>query len=371
MRTLKDLLAPAVLPASALNKGGDTLLGAINNAVHATLASASTIDIGAAASNSITVTGTAAITSLGTIADGAVRTLTFTAALVLTHNAVSLILPTGSNIATEAGDVVEFTSLGSGNWRCTAYQRATGVPIAPVKTVSGKSIFGVGDIAGGMIPTAVKSIAYTAVANDMVRVDPTASAFTVSLPAAPADGDLVGVFDVTNKCGVHAVLLAATGGKTVEGDATGMSIDVPGSFVVVMYNAATGNWKLQMTPLQASGILGIDHGGTGATTAAAALAALGGAPVGGYTVQLIVGTTQLAVKNTHYVITNVAATEVTLMVAPVEGDVVVVTVDNGLMTNTMNFNGKNHEQSTDATMSIDSNRATITWRFLNNKWRII
>lgn len=109
---------------------GGTLEDALNEAPIVTLASASTVNIGAASSNTISISGTAAITSLGTIASGALRRLVFQDALILTHNASSLILPAGANITTVAGDISEFVSLGSGNWRCTYYQRADGTAIS-------------------------------------------------------------------------------------------------------------------------------------------------------------------------------------------------------------------------------------------------
>jgi hypothetical protein len=53
----------------------------------------------------------------------------FSGALTLTHNATSLILPGGASITTAAGDVAYFVSLGSGNWRCTGYQKASGAAV--------------------------------------------------------------------------------------------------------------------------------------------------------------------------------------------------------------------------------------------------
>jgi len=91
-----------------------------------TIASASTVNIGAAASDNISVTGTTTITAFDSIAAGAVRTVTFAGALTLTHNATTLILPGSANITTAAGDVATFISLGSGNWRCVTYTKASG-----------------------------------------------------------------------------------------------------------------------------------------------------------------------------------------------------------------------------------------------------
>lgn len=85
------------------------------------IASATTTDIGAATGMSVHVTGTTTITGLGTIGNGTLRFVTFDGILTLTHNATSLILPGGANIATAAGDCALFKSEGAGNWRCLGY----------------------------------------------------------------------------------------------------------------------------------------------------------------------------------------------------------------------------------------------------------
>jgi hypothetical protein len=100
---------------------------ALNEAKGADIASASTTDIGAATGNYVDVTGTTTITALGTVQAGVQRKVRFTGALTLTHNSTSLILPEATNITTAAGDVADFVSLGSGNWRCTAYLPAAGI----------------------------------------------------------------------------------------------------------------------------------------------------------------------------------------------------------------------------------------------------
>lgn len=109
-----------------LEKSGDSLTGALNEAPAVSAASAATVNIGTVNSNTVTITGTTGITSLGTAAAGVIRRLVFDDALILTHNATSLILPGAVNITTASGDVTEFLSLGSGNWRCVAYQKISG-----------------------------------------------------------------------------------------------------------------------------------------------------------------------------------------------------------------------------------------------------
>lgn len=76
------------------------------------------------------VTGTTTINSLLSKGVGTTIKLRFVSATTLTHNATSLILPTGANIVTEAGDVAEFVEYTTGNWRCTGYLRFAGTPLA-------------------------------------------------------------------------------------------------------------------------------------------------------------------------------------------------------------------------------------------------
>jgi len=92
-----------------------------------TMASASTMNIGAAEGNFITVTGTNTISVFDVAPAGTKRSLRFADTLTIVYNATSLILPGVANIAVSAGDIMEFVSLGEGNWVCTDYQPASGL----------------------------------------------------------------------------------------------------------------------------------------------------------------------------------------------------------------------------------------------------
>lgn len=94
------------------------------------IASAATTDIGAADSDYIEISGTTGITSLGTTATRNHVWVKFQSTLLLTHNATSLILPTGANITTTAGDKAEFVRISGGNWQCLNYERASGAALA-------------------------------------------------------------------------------------------------------------------------------------------------------------------------------------------------------------------------------------------------
>lgn len=81
--------------------------------------------------NFFDVTGTTTITSIATSGKvGTEVTLQFDGALTLTHHATDLILPTGANITTAAGDVAKFIEYASGDWVCISYVRASGAALA-------------------------------------------------------------------------------------------------------------------------------------------------------------------------------------------------------------------------------------------------
>jgi hypothetical protein len=95
----------------------------------ADVASAAALTLGTDG-NYFDITGTTAITSIATLTVGTVVKLHFDAALTLTHHATDLILPTGANITTAAGDEAEFVEYATGDWRCVSYQRASGASLA-------------------------------------------------------------------------------------------------------------------------------------------------------------------------------------------------------------------------------------------------
>lgn len=154
--------------------------------------------------NTLNITGSGTITSLGSGGDsGIVRRLVFTTVLQITHNATSLILPGAANITTAAGDVAEFVSLGSGNWRCLGYQRANGTALVGVgqtwQDVTGSRAIGVTYtnttgrpiqilvLAGGQLNTN-KSITLNGVSLGMWNLSGSGSASNSSVSAVIPEG---------------------------------------------------------------------------------------------------------------------------------------------------------------------------------------
>lgn len=83
--------------------------------VETDIASATTTDLGTVQTFRARITGTVTITSFGA-QPNAMRFVRFAGALTLTYNATSLILKTGANRTTIAGDIGLYISDGSGNW---------------------------------------------------------------------------------------------------------------------------------------------------------------------------------------------------------------------------------------------------------------
>lgn len=118
-----------LLSSIPANGFGMTGMGVLGSVAEITVASATTTDVLGAAALFVAVSGTTTITSLGT-GINQIKFVRFTGALTLTHNATSLILPTGANIVTAAGDTMIVESDGSSNARILAYQKADGTPLS-------------------------------------------------------------------------------------------------------------------------------------------------------------------------------------------------------------------------------------------------
>lgn len=148
--------------ADALEAQGEfTSLGWVD------VASATITNIVAANSPNVRITGTNTITGLGTAASGTKITARFADALTFTHNGTSLILPGAANITTAANDTADMVSLGSGNWICTSYKKASGAAVVVAGGMPYKKIVGL-----AKINNADNSVSLTVYENDTVYSSP-------------------------------------------------------------------------------------------------------------------------------------------------------------------------------------------------------
>jgi len=106
-----------------------------------------------------------------------------------------------------------------------------------------------GAVGGGLSPTAVQTAnGYIAKANDLVRCNTTSGAFSITLPSAPVDGDIIGVIDTHRKFALNNLIILAAGSKTIEDD-TSLVLDIDGSYISLVYNDVNSNWRVLETPL--------------------------------------------------------------------------------------------------------------------------
>jgi hypothetical protein len=99
-----------------------------------------------------------------------------------------------------------------------------------------------GSIISGLTVTSIKTSAYNANINELVRIDSTTGEFTITLPATPSDGARISFLDVANQCSTNPVLVASNG-KTILGDSTGISLDANGAVLGLVFNNLTNNWS--------------------------------------------------------------------------------------------------------------------------------
>lgn len=192
------------------------------------IASAATISVGEG--GLFHVTGTTTITDIDPATDKAGRkfTLVFDGALTLTHNATTLILPTGANITTAAGDSAVFVSEGSDAVRCISYTRASGAALAGGGTVSSQT-----------------GTSYTAVlgdANTYIRFS-NASAITFTIPPNSSVAFPIGTVIEMEQAGAGALSVAAGSGVTINSRSSDLTL--AGQYAVAFVKkVATDTWTM-------------------------------------------------------------------------------------------------------------------------------
>ena len=133
-----------------------------------------------------------------------------------------------------------------------------------------------------LIPTAVQTADYNAVANDFVLCNATSS-FTVTLPTTPADKTEVGVKMVA-KTGTNVINVAPGGSDTIDSVAGDVQLVLVYTMITFQYEASTGNWLQTSTFLSVTGgldsrYLNADNNLGDLTSDSAALANLGAVAV--------------------------------------------------------------------------------------------
>lgn len=94
-----------------------------------------------------------------------------------------------------------------------------------------------------LIPTAVKTSAYTAAAGDLVPVNTTSGAVTVTLPSAPADGSIIAIKHII-QVSTNAVTITAAGTDVFNkaSGSTSLTLPLVNQGILIQYKSSTGIW---------------------------------------------------------------------------------------------------------------------------------
>ena len=164
----------------------------------ADVASDTTTTIWVTDGNYLHITGTTTITSFGTAGQaGDERTVVFDGILTLTHNATSLILPTGANITTAAGDTAIVRAETTANARVVAYIRKDGTALTGTTHTAANAL------AGSVVQVVNKLL--TTVVTDTTHIAWTQPAVTTS-HGTEAFSQAYTALSTTNKLLIRVVL---------------------------------------------------------------------------------------------------------------------------------------------------------------------
>jgi len=92
-------------------------------------------------------------------------------------------------------------------------------------------------------PSDIKTASFTATDNQGFFVNTTSGEITVTLPASPFAGDVIGIKDYANTFDTNKCILNANGNK-IQGSTTNFNITVEGSSIIIIYVDSTKGWVI-------------------------------------------------------------------------------------------------------------------------------
>jgi len=153
---------------------------------------------------------------------------------------VNKITPTANCGTVTLGDSGDTFSLPAGVTLSNAGSITNSGTITNTGTISGGTITGTIDNQVNWDTTA-KTAGFTAVAGNGYFVNTTSGAITVTLPATPTAGDLVGIKDYANTADTNNITIDRNG-SNIQGTANNFVISTEGLAITLIYVDGTQGW---------------------------------------------------------------------------------------------------------------------------------
>ena len=153
---------------------------------------------------------------------------------------VNKITPTTNCGTVTLGDSGDTLSIPSGATLSNAGSITNSGTITNTGTISGGTITGTIDNQVNWDTTA-KTANFTAVAGNGYFVNTTSAAITVTLPASPSAGDLVGIKDYANTADTNNITIARNG-SNIQGTANDFVVSTEGLSIILIYVDGTQGW---------------------------------------------------------------------------------------------------------------------------------
>jgi len=153
---------------------------------------------------------------------------------------VNKITPTADCDTVTLGDSGDTVAIASGVTLTSAGSITNSGTITNTGTISGGTITGTID---GQVnwQTTVKTTGFTAVSGEGYFCNTTSAAFTVTLPASPSAGDIVGIKDYANTADTNNITIGRNG-SNIQRTANDFVIDTEGLAIILLYVDSTKGW---------------------------------------------------------------------------------------------------------------------------------
>ena len=95
----------------------------------------------------------------------------------------------------------------------------------------------------GVLNAKTVTTAYSAHSGEQLFVDTNGGAFTITLPSAPATGDVIRFFDLRKTFDSNALTIGRNG-KLIQGDSADMTVSSEGAAFDLVYSGDSYGWRI-------------------------------------------------------------------------------------------------------------------------------